>query len=72
MITGPFSDSLTGCARCHGSGHLQIQWKPLTHASVLYDRDYHGGYRELLMTHWGICPATNEPIMFFQTMDDDE
>lgn len=46
---------ITGCARCHGDGHEQITFTPLTHP---YVED-----SGLVMTHWAPCPTNGEPIL---------
>lgn len=47
--------SITGCARCHGDGHEDLDFQPLKHPFQI------DGI--LLGTHWAMCPTLNEPIM---------
>jgi hypothetical protein len=46
---------LVGCARCHGDGHPQITFEPLTFPYV----EDNGTE----MTHWAPCPTNGEPIL---------
>ena len=48
----PFIMDLIGCARCEGEGHEQIAFQPFTRPV----EDY--------WTHWAMCPALHEPILF--------
>lgn len=47
--------SITGCARCHGSGHDDLPFERLTHPMEFGD--------QLFATHWAMCPRVDEPIM---------
>lgn len=51
----PRTVDLTGCARCWGTGHERLTFKPLTHPFELDDGSTY--------THWAPCPANGEPIM---------
>lgn len=50
--------SITGCARCWGSGHDDLTFRRLTHTSVVE----HEG-RTVDLAWWAICPSTGEPIL---------
>lgn len=47
--------SITGCARCHGDGHADLEFAPLTHPVE------HDG--AIIGTHFALCPETGEPIL---------
>lgn len=47
-----------GCARCGGDGHDNIVFKPLT-----YPIELKPGADAYTLTHWAMCPATDEPIL---------
>ena len=49
-----FRMTIVGCARCHGDGHEDVFWMPLTHPLEA------GGVR---FTHWAPCPTNGEPIL---------
>lgn len=51
---------LEGCARCHGHGHDDLTFQPLTHP-VEYEDEMYGP--TIVGTHWAICPTTGEPIL---------
>jgi hypothetical protein len=55
MTTAKFTTSITGCARCHGDGHPDLTFSPLTHPVVLLG--------DLELTHWAACPVNGEPIL---------
>lgn len=50
-----FVASIDGCARCHGPGHHDLTWLPLTHPSEAGDWTF---------THWAMCPFTDQPILW--------
>jgi hypothetical protein len=50
---------LRGCARCHGDGHKQLVFRPLTHPVEMGD----GTMTHWAMTHWAPCPTNGEPIL---------
>jgi hypothetical protein len=50
-----FTCSIVGCARCHGEGHEDVVWQPLTHPFEMPDGD--------VMTHWAPCPTNGQPIL---------
>ncbi len=54
-MTSSFVSSIRGCARCHGPGHENVEWKPLTHP--IEDSD------GTEWTHWAPCPTNGEPIL---------
>ncbi len=51
----PFHMSIVGCARCHGEGHEDVWWQPLTHPMSTST--------DVLFTHWAPCPTNGEPIL---------
>lgn len=51
-----FFKDLTGCARCHGEGHLGLKFRKFTHPYV----EDNG----MVMTHWATCPSTGQPILY--------
>jgi len=51
----PFTSDLIGCARCHGEGHENITWQPLTFPVPDTDGTE--------WTHWAPCPTNGEPIL---------
>lgn len=55
MSAEPMMVSITGCARCHGKGHADLTFAPLTHPFEMDD--------EPDFTHWTACPANGEPIL---------
>jgi hypothetical protein len=54
-----YTTSIKGCARCHGDGHEDLTFEPLTHPMPLP-----GDFPPL--THWATCPTTGEPILSMQ------
>lgn len=46
---------ITDCARC-GGNHWGIVWNKFKNPIELGDR---------LITHWKMCPETNEPILMY-------
>jgi hypothetical protein len=52
--------TITGCARCHGEGHEELRFRKLRYS-------HPGGDHPVQWTHWAICPATGEPILFRKT-----
>jgi hypothetical protein len=51
----PFTCSIRGCARCHGDGHEDVLWVPLTFP--IEDSD------GTLWTYWAPCPTNGQPIL---------
>jgi hypothetical protein len=49
-----FVQSVVGCARCHGGGHEDVRWEPLTHPAETGD---------VTFTHWAPCPTNGQPIL---------
>jgi len=62
-VTETITIDLRGCARCHGDGHPQITFEPLTHPFV------EDSGTEL--THWAPCPTNGEPILMGTTKKPD-
>lgn len=60
----PITVDLTGCARCHGEGHPQITFQPLTHPFTAEP-----GVAAYTFTHWAPCPANGEPILLGSQSD---
>jgi hypothetical protein len=58
--------TITGCARC-GDMH-PVEFKPLTrpievHDFVEGDTVKGAHYVKVIITHWGLCPNLNEPLL---------
>ena len=49
-----FRHSIVGCARCHGDGHENLWWEPLTHPVIA------GSFTA---TRWAACPTNGQPIL---------
>lgn len=56
----PTTIDLVGCARCHGDGHPNLTFQPLT-----FPIEMDSG--EAPMTHWAPCPTNGEPITLRST-----
>lgn len=50
--------SIKGCARCHGDGHEDLVFQPLTHPFTAEP-----GVSAYTFTHWAPCPTNGEPIL---------
>lgn len=50
------TESIVGCARCHGEGH-----KDLVFTRFSYPLTSSKG--ALIATHWASCPTNGEPVM---------
>jgi hypothetical protein len=48
-------ESIRGCARCHGDGHENLEFKELAYPVEI------SNYPPI--THWAMCPTSGEPIM---------
>jgi len=49
-----FRQGIVGCARCHGEGHEDLWWEPLT---------YPAEFGAARFTHWAPCPTNGQPIL---------
>lgn len=58
----PITIDLVGCARCHGEGHPELTFVPLTYPVEIPRGDM--VEYTLTFTHWAPCPNNGEPIMF--------
>lgn len=47
--------SIVGCARCGGEGHKNLKFKKLKNPVQ--------ATQTFQLTHWAMCPETNEPIL---------
>lgn len=53
-----------GCTRCHGPGHDDLTYRPLTHF-IEFTND------SSIATHWRPCPTNGEPILLCVTSSED-
>lgn len=60
--TSTVTFDLNGCARCHGDGHKQLEFRRLTHPMVPL-----GAPPDKALTHWALCPTNGEPILMLYT-----
>ena len=51
-----FKKTITGCARCDGEGHADLEWYEFTRPVKVEGWKY---------THWAMCPTVNEPILMW-------
>ena len=63
-----FTQTIIGCARCHGDGHEDLVFTKFTHPVERYDVEF--DTFEIVATHWAMCPTVNEPIMMTFFEDD--
>ena len=54
-MAGLIVKRLNGCARCHGDGHDDLTFLPLTHVVECDCGE--------TFTHWAPCPTNGEPIL---------